>query len=172
VGDRFSRYLLVSHYTESYRAAERVRAMQLALEEGQKLHGELPANQVRLVTDNGSSFTARVFQEFLGRVKVFRHVRVSYRSPELIGLIERLHRTLKEEHLWPAVYETDLQAREELAGYVEFYNQRRVHQALEYCTPVEVYRGDARPGPRAWAKDDEAEGFMTTACLACPGQAL
>jgi len=172
VGDRFSRYLLVSHYTESYRAAERVRAMQLALEEGQKLHGELPANQVRLVTDNGSSFTARVFQEFLGRVRVFRHVRVSYRSPELIGLIERFHRTLKEEHLWPAVYETDLQAREELAGYVEFYNQRRVHQALEYCTPVEVYRGDARPGPRAWAKDDEAEGFMTTACLACPGQAL
>jgi len=74
------------------------------------------ASQVPLVTDNGSSFTARVFQESLGRVKVFRHVPVSYRSPEPVALIERLHRTLKEEHLWPAVYEADLRARGELAG--------------------------------------------------------
>jgi len=132
----------------------------------------LLANQVRLVTDNGSSFTARVFQEFLGRVKVFRHVRVSYRSPELIALIERLHRTLKEEHIRPALYETDLQAREELAGYVEFHNEQRVHQALGYCTPMEVYTGDARPGPGAWAGEDQAEEYVTAACLACPGQAV
>jgi len=172
VGDRFSRYLLVSHYTESYRAAERVRAMQLALEEGQKLHGELPANQVRLVTDNGSSFTARVFQEFLGRVRVFRHVRVSYRSPELIGLIERFHRTLKEEHLWPAVYETDLQARGELAGCVGSCSQRPVNQAFGYRRPLEVYMGERRPGPGAWAEDGHTGDWVTAAWLTWAAQVV
>jgi putative transposase len=56
-------------------------------------------------------------------------VRTSYRTPELIGLLERLHRTLKEEHIWPAVYEADWQAKEQLACYVKFYNRERVHQA-------------------------------------------
>ena len=139
VVDYHSRYLLVSHYTDSYRAAECVRALQRALEEAERLSGPLVERQVRLVTDNGSSFTSHRFQEFLQVTKRFRHVRVSYRTPELIGLLERLHRTLKEEHIWPTVYETDAQAQAELAGYVQFYNGDRLHQALGYRTPSEVY---------------------------------
>jgi putative transposase len=139
VVDYHSRYLLVSHYTDSYRAAECVRALQRALEEAERLSGPLAPRQVRLVTDNGSSFTSHRFQEFLQRTQRLRHVRVSYRTPELIGLLERLHRTLKEEHIWPTVYETDAQAQTELAGYVQFYNEERLHQTLGYRTPGEVY---------------------------------
>jgi len=139
VVDYHSRYLLVSHYTDSYRAAECVRALQRALEEAERLSGPLLERQVRLVTDNGSSFTSHRFQEFLQVTKRLRHVRVSYRTPELIGLLERLHRTLKEEHIWPTVYETDAQAQAELAAYVQFYNGDRLHQALGYRTPSEVY---------------------------------
>ena len=144
VVDYHSRYLLASYYTDSYRAVECVRALQLAVEQCERLSGPLRSEQVRLVTDNGSSFTARMFQEYLQRSQCFRHVRVSYRTPELIGLLERLHRTLKEEHIWPTVYETDAQAKAELAQYVAFYNQERVHQSLGYATPAEVYSGLVR----------------------------
>jgi len=139
VVDYHSRYLLVSYYTDSYRAAECVHALQRAIEEAERRSRPLAERQVRLVTDNGSSFTSRRFQEFLQRAKRFRHVRISYRTPELIGLLERLHRTLKEEHIWPTVYETDAQAQAELADYVRFYNHERLHQALEYQTPSEIY---------------------------------
>jgi putative transposase len=140
VVDYHSRYLLVSYYTDSYRGAECVHALQRAREEAERIAGPLDEQSVRLVTDNGSSFTSHVFQEFLQRAQRFRHVRISYRTPELIGLLERLHRTLKEEHIWPTVYETDGQAQAELAAYVEFYNGDRLHQALGYRTPAEVYR--------------------------------
>lgn len=142
VVDYHSRYLLVSYYTDSYRAAECVHALQRAIEEAERRSGPLAERQVRLVTDNGSSFTSRCFQEFLQRAERFRHVRISYRTPELIGLLERLHRTLKEEHIWPTVYETDVQAQGELADYVRFYNDERLHQALEYQTPSEIYLAD------------------------------
>lgn len=91
----------------------------------------------------------------------------------MMGLTDRLLCRLRDEHLWPAVYGTNLRGRDELAGHVEFTNRRRVHQALGYCTPVYVlHRWHARPGLSAWVEGDETEEYVTTACLACPGQAI
>jgi transposase InsO family protein len=38
-------------------------------------------------------------------------------------------------------YVSPRDAREGLSAYLRFYNQERVHQALEYRTPAEVYFG-------------------------------
>jgi len=87
-----------------------------------------------------------------------------------MGLADRLLCRLRDEHLWPGAYGTDLRARGELAGHVEFTDQRRVHQPLGYWTPVCVlYSSHARPDLSSWVQGDETEEYVTTACLACPG---
>jgi transposase InsO family protein len=33
------------------------------------------------------------------------------------------------------------EAQQQLSAYFDFYNRRRLHQSLDYCTPDEVYFG-------------------------------
>src|SRR4051794_6751855 len=44
-------------------------------------------------------------------------------------------------------YTSPRQAREQLTGYIEFYNHERLHQALEYRTPASVYQTPAAAQP-------------------------
>ena len=51
-----------------------------------------------LTTDNGTQFTSTRFIEILGRLGI-THRRTAYNHPEGNGLIERFHRSLKEEEV-------------------------------------------------------------------------
>ena len=53
--------------------------------------------------------------------------------------IERLWRTVKVEEVYMRDYQTVAEARYYLSRYFEFYNNQRLHQALDYRTPAEVY---------------------------------
>jgi len=53
--------------------------------------------------------------------------------------VERLWRTIKYEEVYLHDYETPRQARQNLMRYLVFYNEVRLHQALDYRTPAEVY---------------------------------
>lgn len=53
--------------------------------------------------------------------------------------IERFWRSLKYESLYLHSFETVAEAREVLGRYIDFYNQRRPHQSLDYKTPNSVY---------------------------------
>jgi putative transposase len=52
---------------------------------------------------------------------------------------ERFWRSLKYEEVYLHDYESPRQARHGLATYLSFYNQKRLHQSLDYQTPAEVY---------------------------------
>jgi len=52
---------------------------------------------------------------------------------------ERLWRTVKYENVYLQDYGSPREARAGISTYLEFYNQRRPHQSLEYRTPAEVY---------------------------------
>ena len=54
------------------------------------------------MTDNGSSFLAKRFRAHLG--EDFRHVRIRYRTPTQLGLLERFHQTLKNEEVYWRIY--------------------------------------------------------------------
>jgi putative transposase len=52
---------------------------------------------------------------------------------------ERLWRTSKYEEVYLKEYASPREAREGLRDYLHFYNEQRLHQALDYRTPAEVY---------------------------------
>ena len=52
---------------------------------------------------------------------------------------ERLGRTVKVEVVYLREYQTVDEVRYYIGRYFELYNNRRLHQALGYSTPAEVY---------------------------------
>jgi putative transposase len=53
--------------------------------------------------------------------------------------VERLWRSFKYEEVYTKDYETIPEATSEIHKYFQRYNTERLHQALEYRTPYEVY---------------------------------
>jgi transposase InsO family protein len=152
--DYYSRYLLACHLTSSYSAAESAYALKRAREEAERIHGPLTKRPF-LVTDNGSSFIARRFAAFVK--DQFSHVRIQYRTPQQLGLLERFHATLKTEEVYWRMYDHPQHARECLAEFRARYNERRPHWALlpaeggDVLAPIEVYRARAKDSDSALA---------------------
>ncbi len=57
----------------------------------------------------------------------------------LAGCLPYLWRTIKYEEDYLKEYTSPRQAREGLTKYLRFYNEGRIHQALDYRTPAELY---------------------------------
>jgi len=55
--------------------------------------------------------------------------------------IERLWRSVKYEDIYLHAYATPREVTTALTRYFRFYNERRVHQNLDYRTPDEMYFG-------------------------------
>ena len=156
--DYYSRYLLTCSLTPFQNATAVSQALSKALQEAERLHGPLPQTPT-LVTDNGACFLARKFQGFLQHR--FRHVRIQYRTPQQLGLLERFHGTLKTEEVYYRCYESPHEARSCLEEFRQRYNQVRPHWALRPAetadpwTPAEVYeqgRPVIIPKWQGWAK--------------------
>jgi transposase InsO family protein len=156
--DYYSRYLLACRLTNSYSAIEVSQALAEARREAERLHGPL-AKPPFLVTDNGPSFVARRFAGFIRGG--YQHVRIAYRTPQQLGLLERFHQTLKIEEVYWRMYADPQQAREGLASFRERYNRARPHWALrpeeggDPLVPEEVYAGGRvvqLPRWQQWAK--------------------
>jgi len=120
--DYYSRYLLSLRLTPSYCALEAIEALKEARAEAERIHGPLTKTPF-LVTDNGPSFLARRFAAFIK--ESYAYVRIQYRTPTQIGLLERFHATLKEEEVYWRLYDNPAHARECLAEFRERYNTRR-----------------------------------------------
>jgi putative transposase len=61
------------------------------------------------------------------------------RHPESNGRIERYHRSVREEAFGDTEIEDLYQARDLLAEWVRYYNEKRLHSVLEYLRPVDYY---------------------------------
>ncbi len=156
--DYYSRYLLACHLTHSYSAVEAIHALDMARQEAERICGPL-AKRPFLVTDNGSSFIARRFAAYTK--DQYAHVRIQYRTPTQLGLLERFHRTLKEEEVYWRLYDDPAHCRACLEEFRQRYNGRRPHWALlpveggDPLVPEEVYAsGQAIQIPKwqGWAK--------------------
>ena len=91
-------------------------------------------------SDQGSQFTSPQYTQLL----LAHEVRISMDSKgrALDNIFtERLWRTVKYEEVYLKEYNSPREAREGLRAYLRFYNEERIHQALAYQTPAEVYFG-------------------------------
>jgi putative transposase len=158
VMDYYSRYLLACHLTFSYSATQVTYALTLAREEAERLGGPLMKRPF-LVTDNGPSFIARRFAKFVR--EPYSHVRIQYRTPQQLGLLERFHQTLKTEEVYWRLYENPQHARECLTAFRLRYNTLRPHWALvpeeggDPLVPADVYaavRSIQIPRWQDWAR--------------------
>jgi hypothetical protein len=93
---------------------------------------------------------------------VFSQVRIAYRMPSQLGLLERFHGTLKQEEVYWNSYDDPRDAREKLELFKERYNQARPHWALaaaepttapaRVLTPHEVYGQGYKVNPPSWSR--------------------
>jgi putative transposase len=81
-------------------------------------------NFTRVLTDNGISISMD------GRGRALDNI-----------FIERFWRSLKQEKIYRIVLTTVKEAKDNISDYMEFYNNHRMHQSLDYKKPREVYLG-------------------------------
>jgi putative transposase len=78
--------------------------------------------------------------------------------------IERLWRSLKHEDIYLRGYADGREAKAGIANWFAFYNDRRLHQALGYRTPMAVWR-EGMQAAKAVDMMDNADALTT-----CPQQ--
>ena len=128
--DWFSRYVLSWEVSITLEADFCVSSLEQALANGRK--PEI------FNTDQGSQFTSHEFTGVLIREGIEISMDGKGRAFDNI-FSERLWRTVKVEEVYMRDYQTVAEAVYYLGRYFEFYNNERLHQALEYNTPAEVY---------------------------------
>jgi len=95
-------------------------------------------------TDAGSQYTSTEFIEMLHK----HGIRISMDG---IGrcldniFVERTWRTLKYECIFLHDYNTMTELSDGLGAFIEFFNNERLHQGLDYLTPNEVYEQGCFP---------------------------
>ena len=105
-------------------------------------------------TDQGSQFTDEDFTSVLRAHEVAISMDGRGRFSDNI-FVERLWRSLKYEEVYLRAYESVAEARQGIASYFEFYNNERLHQALGYRTPRQVFE-------RIWSTPGLARGKMAS----------
>ena len=117
-----------------------------------------PDARPRLISDNGSQFVSKDFKEYLRECHL-KHVRTSVNYPQSNGKLERFHRTVKEEAIRKQSYVSLEDARRQVDAYIRCYNEERLHSALYYLTPKEVFEGrmEERLAERQFKLDQAAE---------------
>ena len=131
VMDWFSRYVLAWELAITLDTAFCVQALEKAL---------IISKPEIFNMDQGVQFTAAAFTNALEK----RNIQISMDGRGRVYdniFVERLWRTVKYEEVYLHDYRSVSEARFRLAAYFQFYNRERIHEALGYRTPYEVYSG-------------------------------
>lgn len=128
--DWFSRFILSWRLSNNLESDFCVEALKEALKHGQPSIFN---------TDQGVQFTSYQFTEELNE----RAIKISMDGKGHYWdniIVERLWRTLKYEEVYLHNYQNTEEAYEGLSNYTYFYNHERLHQALGYQSPWEIYK--------------------------------
>jgi putative transposase len=131
VMDWFSRRVLAWRLSTGMETGFCVEALQDALDR----HGSPEIFN----SDQGVQFTSAAFTGVLAASGV--RISMDGKGRYLDNIfIERLWRSLKYEDIYIKAYASVPEARRGIGGWLSFYNDERLHQALGYRTPCEVFQ--------------------------------
>ena len=89
-------------------------------------------------TDQGSQFTSEAWITVLKNAKI--SISMDGRGRYLDNIfVERLWRSVKQECVYLRDFSSVAEVKLALKEYFNYYNHQRLHQALKYKTPAEIY---------------------------------
>lgn len=94
----------------------------------------------RIIHDNGKQFTSRDFLDLVAKQEL-KETTTSPFHPQSNGKVGRMHRTFKTEEVRRSAYLGMVDAWEKMGRWVMFYNSERLHSAIGYLTPDDVFAG-------------------------------
>jgi transposase InsO family protein len=86
-----------------------------------------------VLTDNGSCYRSRLFDDALGQIK---HRKTKPYRPQTNGKVERFNRTMLEEWAYVKPYNSEAERRQAFRLFVHLYNHHRSHSALGGKPPI------------------------------------
>lgn len=92
-------------------------------------------SNLKLMSDNGCQPTSISFMKACGNLGI-KQAFTSYNNPKGNADTERLMRTLKEEIVWPHEWDNPMAFMKKLDDWIEFYNNKYLHSALNYQSPI------------------------------------
>jgi putative transposase len=106
----------------------------------QKALDSFPTASPRVISDNGSQFTAKEFKSFLNQVNL-THVTTSPYYPQSNGKLERCNKTIKQFLKTTCILDLD-DGKNLLNSFIRYYNYERLHSAIGYVTPHDRLAGN------------------------------
>lgn len=127
--DWFSRYVIAWQLSETLDIYFCLENLQTALQlNTPEIHN----------SDQGSHFTSPQYTDILQNKEIQISMDGRGRCMDNI-FTERLWRTVKYENIYLHNYRNMREVKDGLTEYFNFYNHKRKHQSLDYCTPAQLY---------------------------------
>jgi transposase InsO family protein len=99
-----------------------------------------PQAHPRIITNNGSQFISKDFRELVSLLEM-EQTFTSPAHPQSNGKLERFHRTFKSGHVRRVAYLNREDAAERMGKWIRYYNGERLHAALSYLPPDDMFSG-------------------------------
>ncbi len=133
--DGWDRDIVGDVFSDRCRAVEASEALEKAVM--RRFGGEVPeGHQLTLRVDRGSQFRAYRFRE-TARLLNVKLEYAGVRCPEDKPYIEAFFSNYKTEEVYRNEYHNFEEAKENWESYREWYRNDRIHQGIDYLTPVQ-----------------------------------
>ena len=133
--DVYSRYVVGWKLSNSLETSYCIEALKFGMVNGRK--PEITNS------DQGCQFTSEDWVVFLNAESIKISMTGKGRCIDNV-YIERFWRSYKREEFYLNEYATVKELKKAIEKYIEFYNERRWHQALNYRRPAEIYNSGIR----------------------------
>lgn len=156
--DVFSRKILTHLFGKSVRKMDVINLFRM-------LHLRFNLKGVIIRNDNGSQFIANLVREFLIKLEAqqeFTHVA----TPEENAYIEAFHSVLDRELIQRVEFTSYYDAKQHIAQYMEWYNDRRRHKEIGRITPNQKW------AQSQWWSSDKQRGTGSALDLSRPDDAF
>lgn len=134
--DVFDRVVVKQYRGPVCEAKHAVQTLCYALQDRVQPGDEMPV----IRTDNGPQIVSKLFGDMCESLDIV-HERIPPRTPDMNAYIESFHIILERNLFSQREFKTFEEAYEALDGYMDFYNNRRMHGSLKRKPPAVFQNG-------------------------------